>query len=450
MKRLRNRLRRRRVQRRFSRREKDFTRNRKLTFGIVTLLILRGHKVSLQNGLNKFFTALGEVFKVPTASAYSQARQKLDPEVFEYLRETMVADFYELYGAEGLVQKWREHRVLACDGTILNVMDNPQTRAEYFVQTNQPGYTVAVQAQSCVLYDLLNQVVVGATLGTRTGEKEHLLEKLGPQLERGDLLVLDRLYADYKILAQGVASGWEVVVRLPKNSFKESRALFKTGAKVPREKEITLICPEKARTYVRAHGLPESVTVRLVRVELKGGTIEVLATTLRDASKYPAAEFKALYGWRWREETFFDRIKNIFEAERFSGISPRVIQQDYFGVLFLASFASILAVTDQTALAQKSPAPPEPPGKAAAVPVMQPRAGTRQVNQSICYVALIERVVEILLKKGSEEKVLDELHHLFRTAPIRARPGRSYPRTMSQKRFRQQIRWHKYGKKVIA
>ncbi|MEO6392797.1 MAG: IS4 family transposase [Pyrinomonadaceae bacterium] len=450
MRRLRNRLRRRRVQRRYSRSKKDFSRQRKLTFGIVTLLILRGHKMSLQNGLNKFFSALGKVFRVPTASAYSQARQKLDPEVFVYLRETMVADFYELYCVEGLVRKWRGHRVLACDGTILNVMDNPQTRAEYFVQTNQPGNPVAVQAQSCVLYDLLNQVVVGATLGTRTGEKEHLLEKLGPQLGSGDLLILDRLYADYKILAQGVAGGWEVVVRLPKNSFKESRALFKTGAKIPREKEITLICPEKSRAYVRAQGLPESLTVRVVRVELKGGTIEVLATTLRDVSKYPAEEFKVLYGWRWNEETFFDRIKNIFDVERFSGISPRVIQQDYFGVLFLATFASILAVTDQQALAQKSSAPPESPGEAAAVPARQPLAGSRQVNQSICYVALIERVVEILLKKGSEEKVLDELHYLFRTSPIRARPGRSFPRTMSQKRFRQQIRWQKYGKKIVA
>ena len=81
---------------RFRQAKTHFTRERVLSFGMVAVLILRGHKVSLQNALNKFFGALGEVFRVPTASAYCQARQKVKPELFRHLNEVVCQDFYEL------------------------------------------------------------------------------------------------------------------------------------------------------------------------------------------------------------------------------------------------------------------------------------------------------------------------------------------------------------------
>jgi hypothetical protein len=83
----------------------------------VAVLILRGHKLSLQNTLNKFFSALGEVFPVPTTSAYCQARQKVQPELFRHLNEVVGQDFYELYGADHQVKLWYGHRVLGADGT---------------------------------------------------------------------------------------------------------------------------------------------------------------------------------------------------------------------------------------------------------------------------------------------------------------------------------------------
>jgi hypothetical protein len=83
-----------------------------------------------------------------------------------------------------------------------------------------------------------------------------------------------------------------------------------------------LPCPVSARAFVKQHGLAESLRLRLIRVGLDNGSTEVLLTTLLDSPAYPAPEFKQVYGWRWGEETFFDRLKNIFEAERFSGTSP--------------------------------------------------------------------------------------------------------------------------------
>jgi hypothetical protein len=81
---------------RFRAKVRDFTRQRALTFSVVVVLILRGHKISMQNALNKFFGAIGAVFGVVTASAYSQARRKLKAEVFVHLNEVLWKDYYEL------------------------------------------------------------------------------------------------------------------------------------------------------------------------------------------------------------------------------------------------------------------------------------------------------------------------------------------------------------------
>lgn len=50
-----------------------------------------------------------------------------------------------------------------------------------------------------------------------------------------------------------------------------------------------------------------AVTLRLMRVELPGGEVEVLATSLLDTTRYPAAA--ALYGSLWRIEGGFKFLK---------------------------------------------------------------------------------------------------------------------------------------------
>jgi len=57
---------------------------------------------------------------------------------------------------------------------------------------------------------------------------------------------------------------------------------------------------------------------------------------------------------RWRDETFYDRIKNIFELERFSGLSEESIKQDFYGVIFLATLESVLSRETETAMQESA------------------------------------------------------------------------------------------------
>jgi hypothetical protein len=427
-----------------------------LSFACVALLILRGHKLSLQNALNKLFSAICRVFGVPSASAFCQARQKIEPALFQYLNEIICQDFYSRYEEDGLVKRWRGHRLLACDGSYLNLPDNEQTRQQFFLQRNQFEEAEAVQALACVLYDLLNCLAISATLTTRTSESRLLMEQMWEKTRAGDLLILDRNYASYALFARAVASGRELVVRLPQSGFAEARPLFKKGAKRS-EKVVELKCPQSWRSTVRAQQLPERVKLRLIRVPLEGGEeIEVLATTLVDREQYPTSEFKWLYSNRWCEETFFERVKNIFEVERFSGTSPLIIRQDYYGVLFLATLESVLCLPDQQLLLEKAEErrqqqqQQQQQREARAEEKAEGAPRQPQVNHRVSYLALLERLVELLLSKRSTEKILEEMHHLFRTSPTRARPGRSYPRREEKTNRARLLRYHKYVKKLLA
>ena len=172
-----------------------------------------------------------------------------------------------------------------------------------------------MQALASVLYDLRNDLGLSAALGPKQAEKTHLFATHLAVTRRGDVLVCDRAYANYSVMAMLLAWQCHFVIRFPRQSFTAVNAFWASAAP---ERVVTLTVPTSARTYVTEQQLPSTLRVRLLKVQLPSGEVEVLGTDLLDARRYPAAEFKGVYGWRWKHETYHDRIKNIFEIERFS------------------------------------------------------------------------------------------------------------------------------------
>ena len=395
-------------------------------------MILSGKKLSLQNTLNKFFSAIGEVFKVPTGSAYCQAKLKVKPEVFVHLTEQLSADFYQLYGADDEVKLWHGHRLMGGDGTKLNLPDTPDLRACFGLQRNQESE--CVQARSVVLYDLLNDLGLRSALGQAHSSEKSLLFEIWKSLEKNDVLVLDRNFADYTIIAKAKQDEVEVVIRCPHSSFSVVEEFW---ASKDRERIVWLKVSQCSRTqkFVKENGLPSEVLVRLLKFRLDTGEEEVLLTTLCDVTKYKRREFFKVYGIRWNNETYFDRIKNIFEVERFSGQTETSIKQDFHGVIFLANLESVLTTDVETKMQE---AAEERENKT-----------MPQVNQAISYVALVSKVAFLLSEENkSSAETLKELKHLFWTNPTRQRKGRKYGHEKPS--HAKKVRYYRYSKRIIA
>jgi hypothetical protein len=103
---------------------------------------------------------------------------------------------------------------------------------------------------------------------------------------------------------------------------------------------IVTFSANKAETILYDNGSEDnihkgdSVTLRVVKVVLPSGEIEVLATSFLDADFMPIADLAYLYQLRWGIETCFDKLKNQLLLTCFSGLKPQAILQDIYATIF--------------------------------------------------------------------------------------------------------------------
>ena len=422
-----------------------FSRERLLTLPILVLTMLRAHKVSQQSGLNKVFRALDRVFSVPSASAYSQARTKLKPEIFVEMNRLVCEEYYKqneqneqaiitcAASSDKTTQLWHDRRLLGFDGIVLNLPDYPTIREAFSIQVNQ--YGAYVQGLAGVLYDLLGEIGLASDLGPKQGEQVILMsDRVWSQTKRGDVLVLDRNYVDFALLAWAVKNKRDVVIRCATNGFAVIQEFWNSSKD---EAVVTLTLPNtpNTRRFVRENNLPESVQVRLIKFILPSGETEVILTTLCDTVAFPKQEFYTVYGKRWGEETYFDRIKNIFEVERFSGKTALTILQDFFSVIFLATLEGVLTRPAQAQLQQRDE--------------LRQNKTQAKVNRVNSYIALVDRIIELLADSTiTAQETLTEIQFLFLQTPTRHKSGRQFKRlktTPSRK-----YRYYRYTKRIIA
>lgn len=192
----------------------------------------------------------------------------------------------------------------------------------------------------------------------------------------GDGVVWDRAYADYRVMATLVARQCPFGIRLPR---QRGTAVTAVWAAPDQERVGPWAVPPKARAEVEPQR-PPTRRVRLVTGLLASGAGEGLGTDVLEAQPSPAAEFKAVSGWRGQQESSQARSKKIFAVERFSGNSAHALTPALSGVLFVATWASLLSQPAQAVL----PAPGEA------------RAGRSapQGNRAVRYVPGVEHSVQ--------------------------------------------------------
>lgn len=411
--------------------ERAFTRVRKLPFPRVVALLVSGWKMSLPNRVNRFFHRLGLLSRRPTASAFCKARRKVRPELFQRMNQEMVACLCEDYA--DLVRRWRGRLVWAVDATMLNLPDSEETRKRYTVQTNQHDQEGVVQGIASFLYDVLNGVTINAVLDKKRSEKSFVLLEHRPYFRPEAIVLYDRLYADYAVMAFHVAIGVDFVIRAKlSRTFMEVEAFISSKDS---DSTIILNATAKQEWWVEKLGLPRQIQVRLVKVMLEDGTVEVVMTSLFDVEKYPAEEFKTLYAKRWGVETYFDRLKNLLEVERFSSRKVNGIEQDFYGIVFLTTLAGVLMREEDE--------------KARRWSEERGLKYTYKVNRSVCYAALVDQVVELVLdERKSPEEAEEELKSRLRGMWIPERPGRRSERRTKSKSSR--LRFQRYAKRIWA
>src|ERR1043166_843183 len=311
----------------------DFTRQRLLTFPVVMLLLLQKTTKSVQRHLHSLFHQLWpqEADRSVTPGGWTQARAKLSHTAFiELNQEVLLPCFYAPDQAEHR-RDWRGHRRLGCDGSLLRLPSHPQVIETFgaLAVANHLGDTGTryTPARLSVLYDLLNHIGLDARLApVATGEVELTAAQL-EQVEKNDVLIWDRGFTGFVLMAQVLACGAHFVGRCSKSSFAAAQQMFRIN-RAGRSQVVKLVAASDQRAELKKLSLPSELIVRFVSVRLPTGELEVLVTSLLNKTLYPTQEFLEVYHWRWNHETYHQMLKGRLDLENWSGQTVEAVRQD--------------------------------------------------------------------------------------------------------------------------
>lgn len=322
----------------FSISDSDFTRSRKLSFERLVLFIVRLCKRSLSIELEDFFAELG-IGRPCSVSALTQQRGKLHFSFFFWWNTVLCQSYYRYFGDS--VKRWGRYRLMAVDGSSVNLVNNRALASHFGQQRNQQFSYVT--AQGFYLYDILNGLVLLPRLKPVSCGEVSMAYETVDCIEEDMLVIYDRGYCCYKLMALHMWQERErkFVIRARENHLYV-REFVRSG------EPSAVVCVPPTPAAVR--GLKKSgfiinaatvLKVRLVRVDL-GGQVEVLATNLWEEEGHSAGIFKGLYSMRWGIETNISAQKNIMQIEAFSGLTANSVMQDFHATILMANIHSVM------------------------------------------------------------------------------------------------------------
>lgn len=306
----------------FRMKETYFTRmgRSKMKFTDIILFILNFVKKSLQIELDDFFKKVHKGDVTITKQAFSQARRKVSPEAFIYLLDGVNKWFYN----DTPFNKYREYRLLAIDGTILQ-LHNSENLREVFGYIENQNSKVA-RAQASALYDVENDMIIASKITHyKTGERaiaEEMITKMCELGTRNDLLLFDRGYPSRDFIQFIEEKQLKYLMRVSSGFLK-----------------VVVNAPDKDQVIeVKYKG--DLLKMRVLKFELNSGVIETLITNIFDED-FSVPDFKELYFKRWGIEVKYNEIKNKLQIENFTGETPIAIAQDFYATMYLSNMVAL-------------------------------------------------------------------------------------------------------------
>ena len=331
--------------------EKDFSRNRKISFSdtIHFLLSMKGN--TLRKEWLDFCDFSPDMASLP---AFCQQRQKLLPEAMDFLFHSFNDSFLSL-------NTYRGFRLLSCDGSVLAISHNPDDKSTHrchnSLERNEKGYN---QLHLNVLYDLKNRIYVDAVIqpGRFPNESRALIDMMErSRIQEPVLLIADRGYESYNIFAHAQEKGWKFLIRVKDLG---SRGIL-THLPIPNhgtfDCTVSLILTRKQTKEIKSqpqryrcltnktacdfldpvHHPFYTLHFRVLRFPVTESTMECIITNL-DEKEFPMEEIKKLYGWRWGIERSFRELKYTIGLTNFHAKKVEYIQQEIFARLIIYNF----------------------------------------------------------------------------------------------------------------
>ena len=232
---------------------------------------------------------------------------------------------------------WHFHGrpVKVIDGSTVIMPDTAENQAAYpQSKTQKPGLGFPI-ARIVIVFSLAVGTVLEAAIGPYQGKQTSelaLLRQVINQFQPGDIVLGDRFFCSYWVIAALQARGVDVVVRL----HQRRTADFRRGRRLGREDHVvTWPKPKQIPDWMSPaeyEAMPAEITIRELRVRVKDNTKRVrklvVVTTLLDSRAYPAGDLGGLFRQRWDAELNLRSLKTHMKMEMLRTKSPEMVRKE--------------------------------------------------------------------------------------------------------------------------
>ena len=227
-----------------------FTRNRKLTFPVMIVIILNFLTRTMQIELDDFFANILDAdTDSVTKQAFFKARKNILPDAFKELF-LMTRD---MVLSKNKIKRHKGYRILAIDGSELR-LDKTKENKDIFASQSRSAEN-KTNARISLLYDVISGYVIDAQIGSiGISERDYAIKNLAyfsSICDDKDIVIFDRGYPSRDMIAALARMGCKYLMRLQESCFK--------GVKENPSNDFRITVSTKTDTY----------SVRVVRVLLK-------------------------------------------------------------------------------------------------------------------------------------------------------------------------------------
>jgi len=245
-----------------------------------------------------------------TEEAFVQARQRMPLSFWASLLMLLAERFQEAHGKQ---LRWHEFRLIALDGTTIN-LPNWQALREHFGSAKN-GKSWRAQARMVMLQFPLARLPFRYELGTLAEGERAVASRLLAGLCRNDLVLMDQGFWSYRLFWQIDQQHAYFAIR------RFAQAHFRTVQWLGSKDRLVDWRPSDPR---QRRGLPESIRLRVIDYQIKGFRPTGIVTNVLDPVRIPREAWirlatkedegrlrlaQGLYHRRWEIETTYYELK---------------------------------------------------------------------------------------------------------------------------------------------
>lgn len=244
-------------------------------------------------------------WSVPTDGGIAHARTRLGSapfaELFRVVAKRLATKFDPTC-------RYRDWHLMAIDGTIFDVPDQPDNEEVFGRPGSSRGRSAFPQARVVGLVECGTHAIVDAVIGGTKDSEIALTAALFSSIDPGDLLLADRGFYSYDLWKQAQTTGAELLWRMKSTAILPCLELFDDGSY---RSEVFDSDDRKKQN---------PIAVRVIEYTLEGAPDcsperpYRLLTTIMDPTSAPAEELARLYVERWEIETTFGELKTTLRG----------------------------------------------------------------------------------------------------------------------------------------